>query len=134
MKITVTFDSLEEFAAHMRPQEGFESEPVQEKRNVFEEAKQKVASIMEVDTGTGTLVGEPAELKANKTEEKTEEQPAVTEDYRMEVRKFLAKLNKQTGKNTAKELISQFGASKLTDVKLEDLPALMEKAKEAADA
>lgn len=134
MKITVTFDSLEEFEAHMRPQEGFEPEPVQEKRNVFEEAKQKVASIMEVDTGTGTLVGEPAELKANKTEEKTEEQPAVTEDYRMEVRKFLAKLNKQTGKNTAKELISQFGASKLTDVKLEDLPALMEKAKEAADA
>ena len=134
MKITVTFDSLEEFAAHMRPQEGFEPEPVQEKRNVFEEAKQKVASIMEVDTGTGTLVGEPAELKANKTEEKTEEQPAVREDYRMEVRKFLAKLNKQTGKNTAKELISQFGASKLTDVKLEDLPALMEKAKEAADA
>jgi len=134
MKITVTFDSLEEFAAHMRPQEGFEPEPVQEKRNVFEEAKQKVASIMEVDTGTGTLVGEPAELKADKTEEKTEEQPAVTEDYRMEVRKFLAKLNKQTGKNTAKELISQFGASKLTDVKLEDLPALMEKAKEAADA
>lgn len=134
MKITVTFDSLEEFAAHMRPQEGFESEPVQEKRNVFEEAKQKVASIMEVDTGTGTLVGEPAELKADKTEEKTEEQPAVTEDYRMEVRKFLAKLNKQTGKNTAKELIQQFGASKLTDVKLEDLPALMEKAKEAADA
>ena len=134
MKITVTFDSLEEFAAHMRPQEGFEPEPVREKRNVFEEAKQKVASIMEVDTGTGTLVGEPAELKASKTEEKTEEQPAVTEDYRVEVRKFLAKLNKQTGKNTAKELISQFGASKLTDVKLEDLPALMEKAKEAADA
>ena len=134
MKITVTFDSLEEFAAHMRPQEGFEPEPVQEKRNVFEEAKQKVASIMEVDTGTGTLVGEPAELKADKTEEKTEEQPAVTEDYRMEVRKFLAKLNKQTGKNTAKELISQFGASKLTDVKLEDLPALMEKAKEASNA
>ena len=134
MKITVTFDSLEEFAAHMRPQEGFEPEPVQEKRNVFEEAKQKVASIMEVDTGTGTLVGEPAELKANKTEEKTEEQPAVTEDYRMEVRKFLAKLNKQTGKNTAKELISQFGVGSLKDVALADLPALMEKAKEAADA
>ena len=140
MKITVTFDSLEEFAAHMRPQEGFEPEPVQKKRNVFEEAKQKVASIMEVDTGTGTLVGEPAELKARKAEdaapfeEKTEEQPVVTEEYRMEVRKFLAKLNKQTGKNTAKELIAQFGASKLTDVKLEDLPALMEKAKEAADA
>ena len=134
MKITVTFDSLEEFAAHMRPQEGFELEPVQEKRNVFEEAKQKVASIMEVDTGTGTLVGEPAELKASKTEEKTEEQPVVTEDYRVEVRKFLAKLNKKTGKNTAKELISQFGAGSLKDVALADLPALMKKAEEVADA
>ena len=140
MKITVTFDSLEEFAAHMRPQEGFEPEPVQEKRNVFEEAKQKVASIMEVDTGTGTLVGEPAELKASKAEdaapfeEKTEEQPAVTEDYRIEVRKLLAKLNKKTGQNTAKKLIQQFGAGKLADVKLEDLPALMAKAEEAYNA
>ena len=140
MQITVTFDSLEEFTRYIKPMEGFEPEPVQEKRNVFEEAKQKVASIMEVDTGTGTLVGEPAELKASKAEdaapveEKTEEQPAVTEDYRVEVRKFLAKLNKQTGKNTAKELISQFGASKLTDVKLEDLPALMTKAEEVYNA
>ena len=55
--------------------------------------------------------------------------PAVTEDFRVEVRKALAQLNKATGGNVAKELIKEFGCSKLTEVKLEDLPALMEKVK-----
>ena len=55
--------------------------------------------------------------------------PAVTEDFRVEVRKALAQLNKSTGGNVAKELIKEFGCSKLTEVKLEDLPALMEKVK-----
>lgn len=128
MKITVTFDSLDEFAQYMRPMEGFEPEP----RNVFEEAKQKAAEIAKVDTGTGTIVG--ATLEEQKQIEAEEATQAVTEDYRVDVRKFLAKLNKQTGKNTAKELIQQFGATKLTDVKLEDLPALMAKAKEAFNA
>lgn len=128
MKITVTFDSLDEFAQYMRPMEGFEPEP----RNVFEEAKQKAAEIAKVDTGTGTIVG--ATLEEQKQIEAEEATQAVTEDYRVDVRKFLAKLNKQTGKNTAKELIQQFGATKLTDVKLEDLPALMAKAEEAFNA
>ena len=128
MKITVTFDSLDEFAQYMRPMEGFEPEP----RNVFEEAKQKAAEIAKVDTGTGTIVG--ATLEEQKQIEAEEATQAVTEDYRVDVRKFLAKLNKQTGKNTAKELIQQFGATKLTDVRLEDLPALMAKAEEAFNA
>lgn len=126
MKITVTFDSLEEFTRYVQPGEGFEPEP----RNVFEEAKQKTAEIAQ-DAPEGF---EP--VKDTPYEEKPEEKaaPAVTEDYRVEVRKFLAKLNKQTGKNTAKELIQQFAATKLTDVKLEDLPALMAKAEEAFNA
>ena len=128
MKITVTFDSLDEFARYIKPMEGFEPEP----RNVFEEAKQKTAEIAKVDTGTGTIVG--ATLEEQKQIEAEEATQAVTEDYRVDVRKFLAKLNKQTGKNTAKELIQQFGATKLTDVKLEDLPALMTKAEEAFNA
>lgn len=128
MKITVTFDSLEEFTRYIRPGEGFEPEP----RNVFEEAKQKTAEIAKVDTGTGTIVG--ATLEEQKQIEAEEAMPFVTEDYRVEVRKFLAKLNKKTGQNTAKELIQQFGASKLTDVKLEDLPALMAIAEEAFNA
>lgn len=128
MKITVTFDSLDEFARYIKPMEGFEPEP----RNVFEEAKQKAAEIAKVDTGTGTIVG--ATLEEQKQIEAEEATQAVTEDYRVDVRKFLAKLNKQTGKNTAKELIQQFGATKLTDVKLEDLPTLMAKAEEAFNA
>lgn len=128
MQITVTFESLEEFARYIKPMEDFEPEP----RNVFEEAKQKTAEIAKVDTGTGTIVG--ATLEEQKQIEAEEAVPFVTEDYRVEVRKFLAKLNKKTGQNTAKELIQQFGASKLTDVKLEDLPALMAKAEEAFNA
>lgn len=61
-------------------------------------------------------------------------EPAVTEDYRVEVRKVLAKLNKKTGTNTASELIKSFGAERLTDVALQDLPALMARAEEAFNA
>lgn len=126
MKITVTFDSLDEFARYIKPMEGFEPEP----RNVFEEAKQKAAEIAQ-DAPEGF---EPVENTPFEEKPAEEAAPAVTEDYRVDVRKFLAKLNKQTGKNTAKELIQQFGATKLTDVKLEDLPALMAKAEEAFNA
>ena len=66
--------------------------------------------------------------------EKAPEKTEVSEDFRVEVRKTLAQLNKRTGKNTASELIRSFGVEKLTDVKLSDLPALMDKAKEALDA
>lgn len=139
MKITVTFDSLEEFAQHMRPMEGFAPEqPVAlHDRGLFEAAKAATKALAAEETQEAPAAPESPEPEDTAPfEEKPAEAaaPAATEDYRVEVRKFLAKLNKQTGKNTAKELISQFGAGKLTDVKLEDLPALMEKAKEAADA
>ena len=52
----------------------------------------------------------------------------------MEVRKTLAKLNKKVGKNMASDLIKEFGVEKLTEVALSDLPALMDKAKEALSA
>ena len=136
MKITVTFDSLEEFEAHMRPQEGF----IEDDRPTVAKAQDRIqqlqqeaeAEISQADAGTGAIVGATSEEQ--KQIEAEEAAPAVTEDYRVEVRKFLAKLNKQTGKNTAKELISQFGVGSLKDVALADLPALMEKAKEVADA
>lgn len=70
-------------------------------------------------------------------EPKKAEAPAQTkvdESYRVEVRQVLAQLNKKTGKNTASELIKELGVSKLTDVALSDLPALMAKAQEALNA
>lgn len=139
MKITVTFDSLEEFAQHMRTMEGFAPEKpvVLHDQGLFEAAKAAIKALAAEEAQEAPAAPEGFEpADSTPFDEKPAEAaaPAVTEDYRMEVRKFLAKLNKQTGKNTAKELISQFGAGKLTDIRLEDLPALMEKAKEAADA
>lgn len=64
----------------------------------------------------------------------TEAAPKVDESFRVKVRKTLATLNKKTGKNTASELIHGFNVDKLTEVALEDLPALMAKAEEALNA
>ena len=111
MQITVTFNSLEEFMQCMRPMEGF-AEETQER---IEEPRQEVQA----------TAPEP---------EPAPEAPAVTEDFRVEVRKAMAKLNKQTGQNTAKDLITAIGFTKLSEVPLELLPELMERVKEAANA
>lgn len=136
MKITVTFDSLDEFFQALRPQEGF-IEPAPEKHDVMADAKATIEKLQAeaAQEATGAPEGFQPEDKPpfdEKPEESAEK--AVNEDYRVEVRKFLAKLNKMTGKNTASELIRSFGCEKLTEVALADLPALMEKAKEVYDA
>ena len=120
MKITVTFDSLDEFeafkgataAAPQRAQKPVEEQeaPKAKKSAPKEELPWKEAS---------TEAEAPKKAAAS----------AVTEDFRVEVRKALAQLNKATGGNVAKELIKEFGCAKLAEVKLEDLPALMEKVK-----
>jgi hypothetical protein len=46
----------------------------------------------------------------------------------VEVRKTLAALNKKTGENTASQLIKGYGVDKLTEVPLDKLQDLMEKA------
>lgn len=119
MKITVTFDSLEEMYAHMRLNEGFEPIPV-----TLAAAEQPA---QEAPEGFQPEENPPFDEKPAE---------AVTEDFRVEVRKILAKLNKATTKSTAGDLIESMGVStrKLSDVPLEDLPALMKKAKEAYDA
>ena len=54
---------------------------------------------------------------------------------RVECKKVLADLNKVTGTNTASDLLHDYGAKKLSDVRNLYLPALLEEAKEAlADA
>lgn len=122
MKITVTFDSLEEMYAHMRLNEGFEPIPV-----TLAAAEQPAQEPQGVPEGFQPEDNPPFDEKPAE---------AVTEDFRVEVRKILAKLNKATTKSTAGDLIESMGVStrKLSDVPLEDLPALMKKAKEAYDA
>lgn len=125
MKITVTFDSLDEFQKYTTgltpvqeraeaPQSGEKAEP---KKNTKKAEK-------------------PAPEPAPEPEEAPAADPApeISEDFRVEVRKTLAQLNKKVGKNMASELIKGFGVERLTDVKLSDLPALMERAKEAINA
>lgn len=125
MKITVEFDSLEEFQKHMTvgtaacvPAKKLSITPAIEKA---EEMPEKPAE-------------KPQEAPAEeKTEDSApfEEKPKIDESFRLEVRKELAALNKlQTG-NPAKELIAQTGYKRLTDVPLDLLPELMQKAKEA---
>ena len=114
MKINITFDSLEELENFRKPvatsqQRGAESQKVSE-------------------PARGSCVG------LDNSEESAADIPKAAEDFRVDVRKVLAQLNKKSGKNLASELIKGFGADKLTEVALSDLPALMNKAKEALDA
>ncbi len=126
MKLTITFDSLEEFRSHIIDV-GSPSAPAQEAAETpqRDETPKAKKNPKEAKKPQGENVRQP-----EKAPEKTE----VSEDFRVEVRKTLAQLNKKTGKNTASELIRSFGVEKLTDVELSDLPALMDKAKEALDA
>ena len=123
MKITVTFDSLDEF-------EAFKGTAAAAPRSVQEPAERT-----EAPKAKKSAPKEEMPWKEASTEVETPKEaaapaaPAVTEAFRVEVRKALAQLNKATGGNVAKELIKEFGCSKLTEVKLEDLPALMEKVK-----
>lgn len=134
MKITVTFDSLEEFQKHVtglaeatapeKPAEAPQSEEKpQPKKNPKKEEKPAPED-----------AGQPDEAPEKEEAPEAPAAPEVDEDFRVEVRKALAKLNKKVGKNMASELIKEFGVEKLTEVALADLPALMDKAKEALNA
>lgn len=104
MKITVEFESMEEFRANMMP-------------GKIEEIKGLKKKQMEEEPTT--------------TPEKAEKPPVVD---RVEVRRALAELNKRTGKKIASELIHGMGFDKLTTVPDEKLGELMAKVKEVEDA
>lgn len=116
MKITVQFDSLAEFQEHMIQRAGIMIEPTP----------------VEKQPDPAPVEEEPKKLPAEPEEVPEEaETPAVTEDFRVEVRKTLAALNKLQAGNPAKALIAETGYKRLTDVPLELLPGLMQKAEEA---
>ena len=102
MKITVQFESLEEFQQHMTT-----CAPAQ------------------------PVTVWPEEQPAPKPVKDPEPAPApepvqITEDFRAEVRRAMATLNKQTGENTAKQLLQERGFASLKEAPLEALPELME--------
>lgn len=117
MKITVQFDSLAEFQEHMiqqGPQVRIHINPPAEKQ-----------------PDPAPVEEEPEKLPAEPEEAPEEPKTELTEDFRMEVRKTLAALNKLQAGNPAKQLIAETGFKRLTDVPLEMLPGLMQKAEEA---
>nr|DAX61916.1 MAG TPA: hypothetical protein [Caudoviricetes sp.] len=156
MKITATFDSYEEFIAFANgtgekqlidaPTGGAQApQEVPKKTEAKKSTPKKVEAVQAAEEapwaseptftpGGGAAddsIVNPATGKNYEEEVKAEK---VDESYRTRVRKTLASLNKKTGKNTASELIHTFGVEKLTEVALEDLPALMQKAEETLNA
>ena len=146
MKITVEFANLNEFKQYM----GVESPNLlAQASKETEDAPAPAETVQEPQEAPET----PAPKKNTKKTEKAapaaaepapepaddpapdESAPAVTEDFRITVRKQLAALNKKCGYNRAAELINeQTGKGKLTEVALADLPKLMEAAKEETNA
>ena len=148
MKITVEFANLDEFKQYM----GIES-PSQLALVTNEAADAPAPAPAEAVQEPQEAPETPAPKKNTKKTEKAapaaaetapepaddaapdESAPAVTEDFRITVRKQLAALNKKCGYNRAAELINeQTGKGKLTEVALADLPKLMEAAKEETNA
>lgn len=110
MKITVTFDSMDEMLRYVdvrgRVQTTFTDFTPAEIQRIENERKN---------------VSEPV-----KDPEPDPEPVKVTEDFRAEVRRAMATLNKQTGENTAKKILQERGFASLKDAPLEALPELME--------
>lgn len=152
MKITVEFANLDEFKQYMgvespnllaqasKEAEGAPApalaETVQEPQEAPEDPapKKNTKKADKAVPAEAEAAPEPAEAPAE--EATAEEAPAaVTEDFRITVRKQLAALNKKCGYNRAAELINELtGKGKLTEVDLADLPKLMDKAKEETNA
>ncbi len=143
MKIKVEFESLDEFKQYM----GIES-PIQLAQASKEtegapapaetvQAPQEAPETPAPKKNTKKAAPAKAEPAPEPADDAApdESAPAVTEDFRITVRKQLAALNKKCGYNRAAELINeQTGKGKLTEVALADLPKLMEAAKEETNA
>lgn len=154
MKITVEFANLDEFKQYMgiespsllaqasKETEGAPApapaETVQEPQEAPEAPapKKNTKKTEKAAPAADEPAPEPTDDAAPAEDAAAEEAPAaVTEDFRITVRKQLAALNKKCGYNRAAELINeQTGKGKLTEVALADLPKLMEAAKEETNA
>lgn len=106
MIITVQFESLAEFQNHMMRPAAIKFNP--------DSIEIEPSPIVEPEP---TPAPEPV---------KDPEPVKITEDFRAEVRRAMATLNKQTGENTAKKLLQERGFASLKDAPLEALPELME--------
>lgn len=132
MKITVEFNSLDEISEFQRVYvagsnilEDFIKEEVSKR---MPKAAEEEASDPKKDKKAGTK-------KPEKVEKEPENGTVDVDALKVEVRKLLTKVNKQTGKNQAKEWIKNLGHDSLTEVEeLDDLKALKALAEEELGA
>ena len=132
MKITVEFENLEEFQQYIRMERSMTIGP--NGITITENGITKPLEnppIVQPDS-LSTAVEVAAEQEAPDPEQKeAKAEPVLDENYRLKVRKALASLNKMKTGNPAKKLIETTGYKRLTEVPLELLPGLLEKAEEA---
>ena len=150
MKITVEFNNLDEISEFQRVYvagnnilEDFIKEEVSKR---MPKAAEEEASEPKKDKKAGTKKPEKVEKEpengtdeadsGTKAEETgTAEEKVDVDALKVEVRKLLTKVNKQTGKNQAKEWIKNLGHDSLTEVEeLDDLKALKALAEEELGA
>lgn len=133
MKITATFDSLEEFQAFIG--RGVKMTKAETKKQAAPEvvgATPEEMKAVEAEEIAKEAVKAMDEVVPKKEEPKVKKEPEPDFDaIRVECRKVLAELNQVTGKNTASEIIKTHGCKKLSEVEDMFLPALLEEAKEA---
>lgn len=112
MKITVTFDSMDEMLRYVdvrgQVQTTFTDFTPAEIQRIENERKNVPEPVKDPEP-----TPDPEPVK-------------ITEDFRAEVRRAMATLNKQTGENTAKKILQERGFASLKDAPLETLPELME--------
>ena len=132
MKITVEFENPEEFQQYIRMERSMTIGP--NGITITENGITKPLEnplIVQPDS-LSTAVEVAAEQEAPDPEQKeAKAEPVLDENYRLKVRKALASLNKMKTGNPAKKLIETTGYKRLTEVPLELLPGLLEKAEEA---
>lgn len=120
MRITVTFDALDEFNAFMGKQ-----------FNLAEPAPAPVPAGNWHPGGSQAddsvpVVFQPPEPPAEPVKPAEPEKPAKPAVDHVAARKAMAALNKAAGENIACKLVSAFGYSRLTDMPAEKLPELMD--------
>lgn len=135
MHIHVDFDNYDEFLGFLAASEkaGLSAETPADAKKIS-----KNTGKMPENTGKVPENAEKTPVKQEEKPAKPEEKPADPEPEKpaepekkvtmTDVRKVMTKLNKAMGRNVAKELIAKRGFAKLTEVKPEDLPGLLEEA------
>ena len=121
MKITVEFDSLEEFNSFQK------NDPVKKKPAESEEKADTQEAVEEEKADTQEAVEE----EKVDTQETSEEEKVYTKE---ETRAILMKVKKEKGNEVLSQLLGSFGASKLTEIDSTDYPEVVRKSEELLNA